>query len=114
MLFIKSKGDHLTSLSPEQLQAHVQKIGVYIGDLMEGGKLKGAQPLELHGAVVQVSNGALKDGPFVESKEVINGYFHILAQNMDEAIKIAKANPIFEEEDAIIEIRPIKHVEGIN
>ena len=114
MLFIKSKGDHLSSLSPEQQQAHVQKIGIYIGGLMEAGKLKGAQPLELHGAVVQGFNGALKDGPFIESKEVINGYFHILAQNMDEAIKIAKANPIFEEGDAIIEIRPIKHVEGIN
>ena len=31
MIFIKTKGDHLEGLSPEQQQAHVQKIGKYIG-----------------------------------------------------------------------------------
>ena len=31
MIFIKTKGDHLAELSPEQQQAHVQKIGKYIG-----------------------------------------------------------------------------------
>ena len=81
---------------------------------MKAGKLKGAQPLELNGAIVQGFNGVLKDGPFNESKELINGYFHIQAENIEEAIQIAKANPIFEESDAIIEIRPVKHIEGIN
>ena len=114
MLFIKTQRDHMASLSPEQQQNHVQKIGVYIGGLMDAGKLKGAQPLELNGAIVHGKDGVFKDGPFIESKEVINGYFHIVAENIEEAVKIAKANPIFEEEETIIEIRPIKHVEGIN
>ncbi|WP_411031645.1 YciI family protein [Spongiimicrobium sp. 3-5] len=114
MLFIRTNGDHLASLSPEQQQAHVKKIGGYIGGLMEKGKLKGAQPLELGGARVQGNKGAVKDGPFNESKEVITGYFHILAENLEEATEIAKANPVFEEEDAIIEIRPVKSMAGIN
>jgi hypothetical protein len=33
---------------------------------------------------------------------------------MEEAIKIAKANPIFEEEETVIEIYPIKRIEGNN
>ncbi|MFS4456974.1 YciI family protein [Maribacter sp. 2304DJ31-5] len=114
MIFIKTKGDHLAELSPEQQQAHVQKIGRYIGGLMESGKLKGAQPLEMDGAVIHGNKGNFKDGPFNESKEVIVGYFHILAENLEEAITIAKANPMFESQEATIEIRPIKQMDGIN
>ena len=33
MLFIKTEGDHLENLSPEEQQVHVQNIGNYIGDL---------------------------------------------------------------------------------
>lgn len=114
MLFIKTKGDHLQGLSPEEQQSHVQKIGKYIGDLMQEGKLKGAQPLEMEGKTIHGKQGAIKDGPFNESKEVIVGYFHILAEDLEEAIKIAKANPVFDNEEAAIEIRPIKQMDGIN
>ncbi len=114
MLFIKTKGDHLESLSPEQQQAHIQKVGVYIGGLIQAGKLKGAQPLEMEGAVLHGNKGVFKDGPFNESKEVIVGYFHLVADSLEEAVEIAKANPIFEDMDASMEIRPIKQVEGIN
>jgi hypothetical protein len=114
MLFIKTTGDFLEELSPEEQQAHVQKIGVYIGGLMEAGKLKGAQPLELKGAVIHGNHGVFKDGPFNETKELINGYFHILAEDMDDAIAIAKANPIFQDVSATVEVRPIKTIEGIN
>ena len=114
MLFIKTKGDHLEGMSPEQQQAHVQKIGNYIGNLIETGKLKGAQPLELGGAIIHGNNGIIKDGPFNEAKEVIVGYFHIVAKNLEEAIEIGKANPIFEDAEAVMEVRPIKQMEGIN
>lgn len=114
MIFIKTKGDHLAGLSPEQQQDHVQKIGKYIGGLMESGKLKGAQPLEMNGATIHGNKGVFKDGPFNESKEVIVGYFHIVAENLEEAIKIAKANPMFDDAEGSIEIRPIKQMGGIN
>lgn len=114
MIFIKTKGDHLAGLSPEQQQAHVQKIGKYIGGLMESGKLKGAQPLAMEGAVIHGSHGVFKDGPFNEAKEVIVGYFHVVANSLDEAIEIAKANPMFDDAEGTIEVRPIKQMEGIN
>lgn len=114
MLFIKTKGDHLLEQSEEKQQAHIAKIGAYISNLMEQGKLKGAQPLELEGISISGSNGVFKDGPYNESKEVIVGYFHILAESLEEAVLIAKANPVFDDADASIEIRPIKQMEGIN
>lgn len=79
LLLIRTEGDHLAALSAEQQQQHVQKIGNYIGDLMKNGKLKGAQPLDMAGAMIHGKKGVFRDGPFNESKEVIVGYFHILA-----------------------------------
>ncbi len=115
MLFIRTNGDHIAHMSPEEQQAHIQKVAKYIGSLTESGKLKGAQPIETGGAIIRGNGGAFKDGPFNESKEIITGYFHIQAESLVEAKEIAKANPIFEEKaDIMIEIRPIKSVEGIN
>jgi hypothetical protein len=115
MLLIRTEGDHLLPLSPEAQQKHIQKVMIYIEDLMKKGKLKSAQPLEQSGAIISGARGKLKDGPFNETKEVIAGYFLIQANDLDEAIQIAKTNPVFElTSTARIEVRPIKILEGIN
>jgi hypothetical protein len=114
LFLIRTGGDHLEDLSPEDQKAHVQKVGGYIGKLMEEGKLKSAQPLEMEGTIITSPKGKLKDGPYNETKEVIAGYFLIEAKNLEEAIAIAKQNPVLENENARIEVRPIKKMEGIN
>jgi hypothetical protein len=115
MLLIRTEGDHLLTLSPEERQIHIQKVMVYIEDLMKKGKLKSAQPLDLESVIISGTKGKLKDGPFNEAKEVIAGYFLILAKDMKEAIEIGKRNPVFEIATTTrIEVRPIQILEGIN
>jgi hypothetical protein len=115
MLLIRTEGDHLLELQPAEQQKHIQKVMVYMKDLMETGKLKSAQPLEQEGVMISGTKGKLKDGPFNETKEVIAGYFLIEAKDLDEAIGIAKNNPVFESApNARIEVRPIKVLQGIN
>jgi hypothetical protein len=81
----------------------------YIGNLTKEGKLKAAQPLVREGKIISRSKGAWKDVSFNENKEVIVGYYHILANDLNEAISIAKGNPEFEYgTTARIEVRPIK------
>lgn len=115
LLLIRTEGDPWAILSPEQQQLHIQKAANYIGNLIKEGKLKGAQPLEPEGTIISNTKGTWKDGPFNESKEVIAGYFLVLANDMEEAMNIARANPIYEDGlKARIEVRPIKTVDGIN
>lgn len=114
LLLIRTQGDHMESLTPEQRQQHVQKAQQYIGTLLEKGQLKGAQPLGMEGRIISGTPGSLKDGPFNETKEVIAGYFLISANDLDEAMQIARVNPVFEEPNIRIEVRPIKTIEGIN
>lgn len=114
MVFIRNEGNPVMNLSPEQQQAHVQKVGAYIKRLMDAGNIKAAQPLEMEGVLVAQKNGSFVDGPFNETKEVISGYYYLLAKNLEEAIDLAKEDPRFEDGDWRLEIRPIMKVDGIN
>jgi hypothetical protein len=51
--------------------------------------------------------GAVSDGPFVETKEVMGGYSIIQASGFDEATAVAKACPITFIPGASIEIREL-------
>lgn len=114
LLLIRTEGDYCAEMTREQHREHLEKVGRYIQQLKAQGKLIGAQPLSLNGEMVQGKRGVFKDGPFVETKEIIIGYFHVLANDLDEAKEIARANPVFEEAEARIEVREIKKEKGIN
>ena len=108
LLLIRTEGDYCASLSPQAYASHLQDVGAYINDLEKNGHLIAAKPLKVEGAILSGNKGVFKDGPYTESKEVIIGYYHILAQDIDEAIVIARRNPVFECTEAWMEIRPIK------
>lgn len=114
MLFIRSEENPKKDLSPEQLQQHIEKVGSFIKRLTEEGKMKSAQPLEMAGKMLSYKDGKIIDGPYNETKEVISGYYHLLANDLDDAINIVKEDPRFEEGIWRIEVRPIMKVEGIN
>jgi len=113
LLIIKTEGSVWTDLSPEQLQQHLEHGSAYIGNLVKEGKLKNANPIETTGSkIVTDQNGVLKDGPFNESKEVVAGYFHLTLNNMEEAVEVAKQNPIFKDIPTKIEIYPMMPIGG--
>lgn len=109
MLLIRNESDSKSKFSAEENQQFLKACEVYISNLIKEGKLKIAQPLIREGKMISGSKGAWKDGPYNESKEVIVGYYHILANDLDEATEIAKGNPEFEYTlTARVEVRPIK------
>ncbi len=114
MFFIYTNGDHMAAMSPENRQQHVEKVGSYLQGLAQKGVMKGAQPLALNGVVVQGDQNMIHDAPFTETKEVIGGYYHIEAPDLQAAVDIAKNDPRFEDGPWKIEIRPINKIDGIN
>lgn len=76
--------------------------------LRDSGKLILAQPLQDPQAAVTVRQRAGKfsstDGPFAEAKEHLGGFFLIEAENIEEAIALAKTSPIMRV--ASVEVRP--------
>lgn len=113
MLLIRNEGDGKSGLNSEQQQQFLKSCEVYIEKLKKRGNLKSAQPMAKDGKMISGSMGAFKEGPYSDSNEMIVGYYHILAKDLDEAIAIAKDNPEFAfVKRAKIEVRPLKMVEN--
>jgi hypothetical protein len=80
-------------------------------ELLEAGVLLGYDGLHpsSKGARVHFSgkNCTVTDGPFVESKELIAGFWFWQLKSLDEAIEWVKRCPVFYEGEADIEIRQV-------
>jgi hypothetical protein len=114
MLLIRNKTNHQDDWPLERLQDFLRQCEEYILNLKQQGKLISAQPLVREGRILSGKSGAWKEEPFNDNSEVQVGYYHIYAQDMKEAVSIAKGNPEFEfGTTARIEIRPIKTKEEI-
>ena len=95
------------NLSPEQMQAQMQKWMDWMGDLVKQGKVVSSQPLERTGKVLQGTKKVVTDGPFAEGKEIIGGYLLCKADNIEEATEIAKGCPILNSDAGTVEVRPV-------
>ncbi len=112
MLLIRNEGDGKANLSPEQQQQFLKACQVYIENLTGKGQLKSAQPLIREGVILSGHANAFTETAVDKTKEIQVGYYHILANDLDEAIAIAKRNPEFAfVKGATIEVRPIKTME---
>lgn len=109
MLYIRNAGDAKAALSAEEHLAFVKKCEVYIGKLKSEGKLIAAQPIVREGIVISKHNNDWISKAIDPNKEVQVGYYHIRANDINDAIAITKDNPEFEYvPSATIEVRPIK------
>ena len=101
-----SRGQWDKNLSPQEIQKAIDQFYVWLERLVGEGKMKAGQRLADKGKTV--SKKSVTDGPFGESKEVIGGYWFILAGSLEEAGKIAAENPCLHC-GLFYEIRPIEH-----
>src|SRR5881394_444531 len=109
MLSIRNAGDAKAALTPDEHLAFIKQCEVYITRLKAEDKLIAAQPIVREGFVISKTNSGWTKTPIDPTKEVQVGYYHIKANDIEEAIKIAQDNPEFEfVASAMIEVRPIK------
>jgi hypothetical protein len=94
-------------LSQQELQAAMDKVMAWFEGLNQRGKTKAAQPLGAQGRIISGTNGQLVvDGPFAESKEAVGGYLMLQADNLNEAVEIARSMPTLKY-GISVEVRPI-------
>jgi hypothetical protein len=104
-----SRGKWDRNKSKEEIQAAIDDFYVWYEQLLTEGKFKPGQRLATGGKVV--SRGGVTDGPFAETKEVIGGYWFIVAASLQEAASIAAQNPCLSC-GLTFEIRPIETIRG--
>lgn len=83
----------LQALTPEQLQPMFDSVSAFNDKLLAAGAWVfggGLMPLEATTAVDNTGSGLIvTDGPFVETKEYIGGFWVIEAPDLDAALKWA-------------------------
>ncbi|MCK5944209.1 MAG: transcription initiation protein [Planctomycetes bacterium] len=97
-----------TSLTPEdfaQILADYQAWGERMGS-----RLSLSEKLTDEGGKVLATDGSVKDGPYVESKEVVGGVYVLEADDYDHAVKLCEGHPNFR--FGSIEIRQVDAMDG--
>lgn len=106
-LFLFRGGDAArVQQSPEEMQAHMQKWGAWMGGLKEHDQLVDGLPLAKEGKVVEKAGKVITDGPFAEGSEVVGGYLIVTSKDLNGAVEISKGCPIFEH-GGNVEVREI-------
>jgi len=88
---VLSRGQWDRDKSPEEIQQAIDDFYRWHDRLVQEGKMKSGQRLAIEGKLV--SRSGITDGPFVESKEVIGGYWFFVADSLEEAAELAAQNP---------------------
>jgi hypothetical protein len=109
LLFLHEDPSAFVNVSPEEMQAIIQKYTAWKTRMQNAGLLSRGEKLQDGtGRVLRRNGGSLDvtDGPYTESKEVIGGLFEINAENYDAAVEAARECPHLEY--GTIEIREIE------
>jgi hypothetical protein len=109
LLLLHEDPSAFAHVSPEEMQAIVQKYTAWKTRMQNTGALSRGEKLQDGtGKVLRRAAGklAVTDGPYTESREVVGGLFEIQAANYDAAVEAARDCPHLEY--GTIEIREIE------
>ncbi len=109
LLFLHEDPSAFAHVSPEEMQAIIQKYTSWKQRMQSNGVLtRGEKLQDGTGRVLRRTTGniSVTDGPYTESKEVIGGLFEIRAENYQAAVEAAQDCPHLEY--GTIEIREVE------
>lgn len=91
-MLIRETADY-GKITPEEMQEDIEKHIQWVESLMEKGLFKSGNPLEAGGATIKGPNQLVTDGPYIETKECVSGFYFLLANSLEDAVEIAKGCP---------------------
>lgn len=105
-----SRGQWDKASSKADIEAAIDKFYAWYEANIAKGIFKPGSRLTMDAALV-TREGIRTDGPFAEGKEVIGGYWIIVAESLAAAAAIAAENPVLPH-GLIFEIRPLESERG--
>ena len=102
---VLSRGQWDADKSKQEIQAAIDAFYAWYDRLLAEGRVKRGHRLAREGKVV--SRQRIADGPFAEAKELIGGYWIVVAPSLDAAAELMSHNPTMACGLAF-EVRPIE------
>jgi hypothetical protein len=104
ILIYENESDYAT-LSPEGYGQVMDAHNRFAEEVVaRGGKIAGGNALQGTDTATSIRGDVVTDGPFVETKEALGGFYLIEADDLDQAIKIAGMVPA---QFGGVEVRPV-------
>jgi hypothetical protein len=88
---VMSRGQWDENASKQEVQRAIDQFYEWYERNLELGRMKPGSRLAKEGKVV--TKASVTDGPFAETKELIGGFWFIVAGSLDEAAALAAENP---------------------
>lgn len=103
------------SLSQEEQDTRMNEFAALLDEIGRSGELVGhaalADPINTKTVRMREGSLAVTDGPFLEAKEHLAGYFVVDCDSVERATEIAARFP--DAHDAAVEVRPIMDLSGL-
>jgi hypothetical protein len=96
------------------MQRHVANVGKFNESMIARGQIKAAQPVDLDGIVLSVCRGAFQEERLDLNSEIIGAYYLVGAENLSDALLLAKSDPRFEDVVWTMEIHPILDAKNVS
>ncbi len=110
LLLLHDDVEQMQNLSPQQMQELVAAHMAWANQLAQSGHLISGEGLEEKSVRISGKDCIIKDGMFLESKEMIGGFYYLQAKDLNEIIDLAKECPCHLW-GGTTEIRPIMEYE---
>lgn len=115
LLLVHHDEEAFGKLSEAKRQEMLKESVLLTHQLHVNGQYLSASPLHeaATATIVRVRDGKqfVTDGPFIETREQIAGYFLINAKDLDEAVRVATRVP--GARIGTVEVRPVKEINGL-
>ena len=109
LLLIYTDAELMATLPEEEFAAEMRSCLAHSDELMAQGKVLGFQQLQPPATARTVRSrggrGAVLDGPFAETKEMLAGFNLVECESMDEAVRMAQELPWIK--FGSVEVRPV-------
>jgi hypothetical protein len=106
LLLIREDFQRRANQSQEEIDSCCQIMNGWAETLAEAGNFISSEPLRMAGRHIG-RDTVISDGPFIEAKEAVSGYFLIRAENLEQAAAIAQTCPFVVTGRMAMEVRPI-------
>lgn len=105
-----SRGKWNEAASQDDVQTAIDQFYIWYERSLALGRMKPGSRLSNTGKVV--AKGAITDGPYGEAKELVGGYWFIVADTLEDAARIASENPCIAH-GLTLEVRPLEEARAL-
>lgn len=106
LMLIRENPENYENLTLQEMQDDIAKHVNWVTELIKNGNFKGGNPLDPNGKRITGTDKMITDGPYIETKEVISGFYFLLANSLEEATTISQGCPALEA-GGTLEVREI-------